>query len=87
MVSQDMSEVIERSIIPAQLNFLAIYSPVLGTRDDNQRDQIVFHYSRAEHGHRRSKTKDALSKEQIQKLEHDQLRQVGLAQGMLNFTR
>lgn len=84
-----MSESAEspRSVVPAQLNLLAIYSPVLGTREDNQRDQIVFHYSRAEHERRRSKSKDALSKEQTEKLEHDQFRQIGLAQGMLNFTR
>lgn len=76
-----------RKIVPAQLNFLAIYSPVLGTREDNQRDQIVYYYSRPTRDQRRRKSKDGPSEDQIRQTENEQLRQVGLAQGMLNFAR
>lgn len=76
-----------RKVVPAQLNFLAIYSPVLGIREDKQRDQIVYYYSRPTRDQQRKKSNDGPSGDEIKQIENEQLRQVGLAQGMLNFAR
>lgn len=74
---------LRKKIVPAQLGFLAIYNPSLGTTDETLNDQIVY-YSSTEA--RRSKRKGAKgssggSKEE----ENDRLRHIGLAQGMVEF--
>lgn len=61
-------------IVPAHLNFLAIYSPDLGTNERTERDQIVFFYESKSHG---KGERDV----------EEQLRQIGLAQGIVNFAR
>jgi len=80
-----------RSIIPAHLGFLAIYNPSLGTQEDSLENQIVY-YSSSE-----SQEEDAaiLQKnldpkalqDAIRKENNEQLRQIGLAQGMVEFGR
>lgn len=75
------------SVIPAQLSFLAIYNPSLGPTDETLEDQIVFYTSRADQqrgdgsaiadGDGRSAGSD----------KNERLRQIGLAQGMVNFAR
>ncbi|KAJ4994271.1 hypothetical protein SVAN01_00100 [Stagonosporopsis vannaccii] len=57
-------------VVPAQLSFLAIYSPALGDSDETFHRQIVYYYAKAG-------SDDA----------NEQLRQVGLAQGMVGFAR
>ncbi|KAK4444846.1 hypothetical protein QBC34DRAFT_334275 [Podospora aff. communis PSN243] len=78
-------------VVPAQLGFLAIYNPSLGTTDDTIEDQIVYYASvntqtsgkRRRHRSKGARPTDALSKEE----RHERLRQIGLAQGMVEFGR
>ena len=78
-------------ITPAQLGFLAIYNPSLGATDDTIDDQIVYYASvkstssshtlgRRQH---RSRPTDSISQEE----RNERLRQIGLAQGMVEFGR
>jgi len=83
----------EGRIIPARLSFLTIYSPPLGTTDETFKEQVVFYYSRdAKEAKSQGKKKGGkldvdneafASKEE----ENEKLRQIGLAQGMVNFAR
>ncbi|KAJ4395186.1 hypothetical protein N0V85_006644 [Neurospora sp. IMI 360204] len=92
-------------IVPAQLGFLAIYNPSLGTTDDTLEDQIVYYASvttlkdqqRRRHRSDRSSRRrhaptnsvtgaaapgtEAVSQEE----KNERLRQIGLAQGMVEF--
>lgn len=79
----------ESKVTPAQLSFLAIYNPSLGPTDETFRDQILYYYSRpvelkdGNKKKRSTKAKDDVLKE----AENERLRQVGLAQGMVDFAR
>ncbi|OCT51514.1 hypothetical protein CLCR_07971 [Cladophialophora carrionii] len=88
-------------VVPAHLSYLAIYNPSLGSTDEALRDQIVFYYSHkleAEIGRQAreknatsgkdvsSRERDAAEKKQ-EAIENERLRQVGLAQGMVNFAK
>ena len=75
-------------IVPAQLGFLAIYNPSLGTTEDNLDDQIVYYASVNTQNQRRrhrsrARPTEALSKEE----RNERLNQIGLAQGMVDFSR
>jgi hypothetical protein len=73
--------------VPAQLSFLAIYNPSLGTRDESLRDQIVF-YSSASTRARKGRRNPSHHESDAEKAEeNEQLRQVGMAQGMVNFAK
>lgn len=74
-------------IIPAQLSFIAIYNPSLGPTDETFQDQVVFWYSRTAKERRRSGKQGADADRQLQDDENEKLRQVGLAQGMVDFAR
>lgn len=76
-------------VVPAQLGFLAIFNPSLGSTDETLDDQIVYYASlsaqqpnrpRRRHG-TRSKPTEGLSQEE----RNERLRQIGLAQGMVEF--
>lgn len=85
--------------IPAHLGFLAIYNPSLGHTDDTLADQIVYYASTADDGdpqkqqkkqkqkrrrrHDGGRPTDGLPAEE----RHERLRQIGLAQGMVSFSR
>ncbi|KAI9674352.1 MAG: hypothetical protein M1829_003754 [Trizodia sp. TS-e1964] len=75
------------SIIPAQLSFLAIYNPSLGNTDETLPDQILYYYSRdsksTRRGYRPEDGSGAETKEEL----NERLRQVGLAQGMVEFAK
>jgi len=78
------------SIIPAHVGFLAIFNPSLGHSDETLDDQIVY-YSSVDSVKRKrrwtSKT-DSTSgptKDLSQAERNERLRQIGLAQGMVNF--
>jgi hypothetical protein len=80
-----------RKAIPAELGFLAIYNPSLGTSDDTIENQIVY-YSSSEPSPKprrdflspnQKAAEDAAKREQ----NNEQLRQIGLAQGMVEFGR
>lgn len=78
---------------PAQLGFLTIFNPSLGSTDDTIDDQIVYYASvttqhdpspRKKRSKRtRSHPTEGLSQEE----RHERLRQIGLAQGMASFSR
>lgn len=79
-----------RKVIPAQLGFLAIYNPSLGTSDETIENQIVYYSSpettrtpRAKVSAGQKAAEDAALREQ----QNEQLRQIGLAQGMVEFGR
>ncbi len=72
--------------VPAQLGFLAIYNPSLGTTDDTIDDQILYFTSaKALTSRRRQKPRarptDSISHEE----QNERLRQIGLAQAMVAF--
>lgn len=84
-------------VVPAQLSFLAIYNPSLGPTDETFRDQVVFYYSRVANeariadkkgGDRNgTSTATAASEATLKEEENEKLRQIGLAQGMVDFAR
>ncbi|KAJ1333793.1 vacuolar fusion protein CCZ1 [Microdochium nivale] len=76
------------SVVPAQLGFLAIFNPSLGITDDTLDDQIVYYASvnTQTHGRRhRSRGKPIAALSQAER--NERLRQIGLAQGMVEFSR
>ena len=75
-------------IVPAHLDFLAIFNPDLGKTEETEKEQIVFYWSRPTRGRRKRQQEDAAKtlKEQNE-LENERMRQIGLAQGMVNFAR
>ena len=76
------------SVIPAQLSYLAIYNPTLGPTDETIADQIVFYTSRASYGRRvDGSTAEGEANNCLDDEANDRLRQIGLAQGMVNFAR
>jgi len=103
-----MANPLASGVVPAQVGFLAIYSPGLGTTDDTVHDQIVYYASASTQAagpkrrRRRAATAtagsgagagagakdggrpaDAVSREE----RNERLRQIGLAQGMVEFGR
>lgn len=74
-------------VVPAQLSFLAIYNPSLGTSDETFDQQIVFYYSKAAKTRARLKNGDSQQEQQLRDEENEKLRQVGLAQGMVGFAK
>lgn len=74
-------------IVPAQLSFLAVYNPSLGTSDETFHKQIVFYYSRAAKALSRLRDGDTRAAEELREQENEKLRQVGLAQGMVGFAK
>ena len=75
------------TVVPAQLGFLAIYNPSLGTTDETLQNQIVY-YSSSEARHRsRQKAPQSRDEDALREENNEQLRQIGLAQGMVEFGR
>jgi len=74
-------------IIPAHLSFLAIYNPALGSTDDTFQDQVVFWFSKVAKDRRRQDKQDRDTEREVQDEENEKLRQIGLAQGMVNFAK
>jgi len=82
-------------IIPARLSFLSIYNPSLGRTDETFREQILYYYSRSDRESRltiksatgatgKTRTQNA---EELREQENERLRQIGLAQGMVDFAK
>ncbi|KAI0019230.1 hypothetical protein F4780DRAFT_455299 [Xylariomycetidae sp. FL0641] len=76
------------TVVPAQLGFLAIFNPSLGTSDETIDDQIVYYSSlnsQSQKPRRRTRGKptDHISQDE----RNERLRQIGLAQGMVDFGR
>ncbi|KAF2720803.1 hypothetical protein K431DRAFT_285492 [Polychaeton citri CBS 116435] len=77
---------LHESIIPAHLSFLAIYNPSVGPTDETFRDQLVFYYSRDQYeAHRKGAS--PVGENEAREEENEKLRQIGLAQGMIEFGR
>ena len=77
-------------MIPAQLSYLAIYNPSLGPTDDTVDDQIVYYTSinsQTTQRNRRSRRNKSGPEDVSQEERNERLRQVGLAQGMVEFSR
>lgn len=74
-------------VIPAHLNFLAIYNPGLGRSEETERDQIVFYYSPEREKRQQRHGQDAPSEKELREEFDEEMRQVGLAQGIVNFAK
>ena len=77
-------------IIPAHLGFLAIYNPSLGPSDETLENQIVYYFSYDSKGDLSTKrgTRDPqIHQDALREQKNEQLRQIGLAQGMVEFGR
>ena len=76
------------AVVPAQLAFLAIYNPTLGSTDETIEDQIVFYTSRSDHlRHIEGAEADEDNARSAEDGRNERQRQIGLAQGMVNFAR
>ena len=74
-------------LIPARLSFLAIYNPSLSSSEDSLQEQIVYYYSDPEK-RRGAQAHNRLSQaEQDAEDKNERLRQIGLAQGMVEFAK
>jgi hypothetical protein len=82
-----MSSPITPKVVPAQLSFLAVYNPSLGTSDETFHKQIVFYYSKAAKARSKLNNGDTHADEELREQENEKLRQVGLAQGMVGFAK
>lgn len=74
-------------VVPASLSFLAIYNPSLSRSDETLHDQIVYYHSRS---HDRKLSRKAASNpesEDPREEKNERLRQIGLAQGMVEFAK
>ncbi|PVH80584.1 hypothetical protein DL98DRAFT_491007 [Cadophora sp. DSE1049] len=74
-------------VIPAQLGFLAIYNPSLGTTDETIEDQIVYYSTPGLPERSAKKGKKGVLDDTAREENNEQLRQIGLAQGMVEFGR
>ena len=73
-------------VVPATLALLAIYNPSLSQNDDMIGEQIVYYYTKSDVDglhRRRSHIRNVVDQEQ----KNEELRQIGLAQGMVQFAR
>ena len=79
----------ERKAVPAQLDFLAIYNPSLGTTDETLANQIVYYSSlkNGDQNHRHNLEDNEQTQNSAKEEHNEQLRQIGLAQGMVEFGR
>ncbi|OLN85978.1 Vacuolar fusion protein CCZ1-like protein [Colletotrichum chlorophyti] len=76
------------AIVPAQLGFLAIFNPSLGNTDETIEDQIVYYSSVDTQRQKRRRRSRANPTEHLSQEErNERLRQIGLAQGMVEFSR
>lgn len=82
-----MSSTAIPKVVPAQLSFLAIYNPSLGSSDETFHKQVVFYYSKAAKTRSRLNDGDTRKEEELREQENEKLRQVGLAQGMVGFAK
>ena len=82
-----MSSTAIPKVVPAQLSFLAIYNPSLGSSDETFHEQIVFYHSTAAKARSKLRNDNSQAEQELQEQDNEKLRQVGLAQGMVGFAR
>ncbi|KAL9029176.1 MAG: hypothetical protein Q9196_002547 [Gyalolechia fulgens] len=80
------TSVVKSGIIPATLAFLTIYNPSLSQSDDTIEEQIVYYYSKSKPLNTYPKAGDDEDGSD-RELKNEKLRQVGLAQGMVEFAK
>lgn len=73
-------------VASAHPSFLAIYNPALGPSEETQHQQIVF-YSTAAEPHQYDTNPVSGSNQDKSQEQQEQLRQIGLAQGMIDFAK
>lgn len=74
-------------VVPACLSFLAIYNPSLGRSEDSLDEQIVYYHSKTD-GQEKSHDSDGSTRDgQADQEKNERLRQIGLAQGMVEFAK
>ena len=71
------------NVSPANLAFLTIYNPSLSNSDETLKDQILYYHSTDEFGNPSSKH----GRPKPSDVENERLRQIGLAQGMVEFAK
>jgi len=78
-----------QKLVPAQVGFLAIYNPSLGNTDDTLDDQIVYYSSPETRKRKRRRRRTGVESpvKSSQEERNEQLRKIGLAQGMVEFGR
>lgn len=74
-------------LIPARLSFLAIYNPSLSRSEETLHEQIVYYYSASHRHHGSQAQRRAEEAEHNAEEKNERLRQVGLAQGMVEFAK
>lgn len=74
-------------VVPASLSFLAIYNPSLSKSDDTFHEQIVYYYSKSKNARRGGKANDSGDGEDSRDEKNEEERQIGLAQGMVEFAK
>jgi hypothetical protein len=77
-------------VLPAQLAFLTIYNPAFVDSDETEYEQIFFHYSSDQSVRKHEDRPDAHNKGSTkadEDVKNEQLRQVGLARGMVDFAK
>jgi hypothetical protein len=76
------------SIVPARLGFLAIFNPSLGNSDETLDDQVVYYSSVDTQTRKRKRNRKARPTDNVpQEERNERLRQIGLAQGMVSFSK
>ncbi|KAI0206083.1 hypothetical protein F4808DRAFT_191451 [Astrocystis sublimbata] len=78
----------QMGVVPAQLGFLAIFNPSLGATDETLDDQIVYYASITTQSQKRRHRSHGKHTADLSREErNERLRQIGLAQGMVEFSR
>ena len=72
-------------VVPANLSYLAIYNPSSSSSDDTFHEQILYYYSSGKNVRRNGKARDEDEDSKDHKNERE--RQIGLAQGMVEFAK
>ena len=72
-------------IKPAQVAYLTIYNPSLGQSDETLHEQVVYYYSTKIRESRRLSSTS--SEDQAREEGNEKLRQIGLAQGLVEFAK
>lgn len=77
------------NVVPASLSYLTIYNPSLGGKNDEEtlHDQILYYYSGTDKLRREDKPKAEGETDDNRKVMNERLRQIGLAQGMVEFAK
>ena len=77
----------QADVVPACLAFLAIYNPSLSYSDETVHEQIVYYYDKERlSGAGLTKNRGGQA-EDSNNDKNERLRQIGLAQGMVQFAR